>query len=75
MADLRALCTEIGLENVRTYIQSGNVIFWSDFTEEVVLREREIFIHYPNGMGRSKLKLPLTHKGTVRNMNTINKLL
>ena len=42
--------------------------------EEVVLREREIFIHYPNGMGRSKLKLPMSHLGTVRNMNTISKL-
>ncbi|MBE0450337.1 MAG: hypothetical protein IBX70_05765 [Clostridia bacterium] len=43
--------------------------------EEVVLREREIFIHYPNGMGRSKLKIPLSHKGTVRNISTVNKLL
>lgn len=143
MADLRVLCNEIGLEDVRTHIQSGNVVFRSDRSEkeliekleqaiemkkqknipvvlrtveelelvikrnpfpdgipsqvgvmffvdplpkdflegvistgpeEVVLREREIFIHYPNGMGRSKLKLPLSHLGTVRNMNTISKL-
>ena len=27
MADLRALCGELGWEDVRTYIQSGNVVF------------------------------------------------
>jgi len=32
---------------------------------------REIFIHYPDGIGRSKLKLPppASH-GTMRNLNT-----
>ena len=30
MADLKALCEKLGLENVRTYIQSGNLIFTSD---------------------------------------------
>lgn len=29
MKDLAALCTELGLQNVRTHIQSGNVIFSS----------------------------------------------
>ena len=29
MADLRALLGELGLENVKTYIQSGNVVFQS----------------------------------------------
>ena len=43
--------------------------------EEVVLNAREIYIHYPNGMGRSKLKLPQADKGTVRNINTLNKLI
>lgn len=144
MADLRTLCVDLGLEKVRTHIQSGNVIFTSDLSEEVlieklekaiqskkqknipvvlrtaeelecviasnpfpdgnpsqvgvmffvdpvpidlfehsthsgpeevVIKGREIFIHYPNGMGRSKLKIPLSHKGTVRNINTVNKLL
>ena len=27
MADLRAICDDLGFEDVRTYIQSGNVIF------------------------------------------------
>lgn len=30
MDDLKALCRRIGFEDVRTYIQSGNVIFRSD---------------------------------------------
>ncbi len=29
MADLRLLLTKSGLENVQTYIQSGNVVFQS----------------------------------------------
>ena len=29
MAELRELLTKIGLENVQTYIQSGNVVFQS----------------------------------------------
>ena len=27
MADLRAMCAEVGFENARTYIASGNVVF------------------------------------------------
>ena len=43
--------------------------------ERVVAREREIYIHYPDGMGRSKLKLPkLDGVATVRNINTVSKL-
>lgn len=30
MADLKALCEKLGLKNVKTYIQSGNLIFTSD---------------------------------------------
>ncbi len=41
--------------------------------EEVQLGKREIYIYFPNGMGRSKLKLS-AGVGTVRNMNTIAKL-
>jgi uncharacterized protein (DUF1697 family) len=144
MSDLKLLCENIGLRNVRTYIQSGNVLFESDLSEmalvnkleravsekigrhiptiirtvkelenivlhnpfpaanaaqvgillfsepvpkdfssdisttgreEVVLGCREVYIHYPDGMGRSKLKLPRkANEGTMRNMNTISKL-
>ncbi len=127
MARLKSLCEKTGFLNVRTYIQSGNVIFESKLPEEklagqlerallehekkkipaiirsgaelktilarnpfpdanpaqvgvmlfsrpapsgllkganmpgpekVEISGREIFIHYPNGMGRSRLKLP-----------------
>jgi uncharacterized protein (DUF1697 family) len=42
--------------------------------EEMRLGEREIFIHYPSGMGRSKLRIPAGKRGTSRNMNTVAKL-
>jgi len=145
MKDLAAMCTDIGFENVRTYIQSGNVAFKSRLGEssvqaklekvleakmgkkvDVVVRtvaelesilkanpfpdavpakvavlftssavpptfadnivapggeqihvgKREIYIHYPDGMGTSKLKLPRTATpSTARNINTVAKLL
>jgi uncharacterized protein (DUF1697 family) len=144
MKELQAMCVELGLEKVRTYIQSGNVVFESRMPErilranleqtlskkmskhvtvlirtaselrttldanpfptakpaqvglvflpepapsslltglvvpgreEVRLIGRDIFIHYPDGMGRSKLKLPSeTANGTTRNLNTVAKL-
>lgn len=43
--------------------------------EKVEVSAREIYIHYPHGMGRSKLKLPkMDQMGTVRNINTLTKL-
>jgi uncharacterized protein (DUF1697 family) len=42
--------------------------------EEMRLGEREIFIHYGQGIGDSKLKIPAAGTGTARNMNTIAKL-
>lgn len=42
--------------------------------EEVVALGREIFVHYPIGSGRSKIKLPILKTGTSRNINTIVKL-
>ncbi|MCG5482983.1 MAG: DUF1697 domain-containing protein [Sinorhizobium meliloti] len=42
--------------------------------EKVRMDGREIYIHYPNGSGRSKLKLPALRPGTARNLNTIRKL-
>ena len=45
--------------------------------EELALGPREVFIHYPSGMGRTKLKLPALSglsEGTTRNINTIAKL-
>jgi uncharacterized protein (DUF1697 family) len=42
--------------------------------EQLHLGKREIYVHYPSGMGRSKLKIPAAKAGTARNMNTIAKL-
>lgn len=144
MKDLVALCADLGFDNPRTYIQSGNVLFKSQLKEdevrarlaralvgkmgkpiEVMVRTtaelrkvlegnpfadrepakvavsflaarppakelkdlrgpggeqvvaglREVYVYYPDGMGRSKLKLPLGGAAaTVRNINTIAKL-
>ncbi|MHB8483452.1 MAG: DUF1697 domain-containing protein [Nitrospiria bacterium] len=145
MSELRTMCEKLSLKNVRTYIQSGNVIFESSYSEDAIVRKldtelekkmgkhipvavrsiseltlilknnpfpkaesakvgimffarpiqksflsgvststgeelemrtREVYIHYPNGMGRSKLKLPKqSEDGTVRNINTIQKII
>ncbi len=144
MSNLREMCIELGFTEVRTYIQSGNILFKSDLAEneliakleksletqvgkhisviirsakelekvisknpfsdsnpaqvgisfftqmvpenylkdfinpgpeEIVVSGREIYIHYPNGMGQSKLKLPkMQEQGTARNLNTVGKL-
>jgi uncharacterized protein (DUF1697 family) len=42
--------------------------------EKLVRGKREIFVHYPSGMGRSKLHIPAARTGTSRNMNTVAKL-
>lgn len=42
--------------------------------EDVRLGNREIYVAYGAGMGRSKLKIPAAEKGTARNINTIAKL-
>jgi uncharacterized protein (DUF1697 family) len=42
--------------------------------EEMRLGDREIFVHYPSGMGTSKLRIPAAKLGTARNMNTVAKL-
>lgn len=144
MKDLAALCTALGLQEVETYINSGNVIFKSDLSEEklqekiekkllvkmgkpvtvvvrtihnieevvsanafkdahaskvgvllfgdalpkkikeeflnvtqeeIIVGKQEVYIHFPDGMGVSKLKWPASLKqGTVRNINTLTKL-
>jgi len=143
MADLRAMCAEIGFADVQTYIASGNVVFDSDLTagdaqavlearladyagnpvpvmirdademaailaddpfpdapgnqsvvifldappdapaladarhvqgERMQLGRREIYVHYVNGQGASRLRIPAADQGTARNMNTLRKL-
>jgi uncharacterized protein (DUF1697 family) len=42
--------------------------------ERMALGQREIYVHYPSGQGRSKLRIPAAATGTARNMNTVAKL-
>lgn len=42
--------------------------------ERLALGARELYVTYPEGMGRSKLKIPRAKLGTARNMNTVAKL-
>ena len=42
--------------------------------ERLALGKREIYVHYPSGQGRSKLRLAGKASGTARNMNTVAKL-
>ena len=39
--------------------------------EQIQLGRREIYIHYGQGMGTSKLVIPAAGTGTARNMNTV----
>jgi len=42
--------------------------------EEVRAGVREIYVHYGEGMARSKLKIPAVKSGTARNINTVTRL-
>jgi uncharacterized protein (DUF1697 family) len=42
--------------------------------ERLALGAREIYVHYPSGQGRSKLRIPAASRGTARNMNTVARL-
>jgi len=43
--------------------------------EELAVRGRELFVHFPNGQGRSRIKLPkMATGGTGRNLNTVARL-
>jgi uncharacterized protein (DUF1697 family) len=42
--------------------------------EDLRAGKREIYVHYPLGMGQSKLVIPAVKDGTARNMNTVAKL-
>ena len=43
--------------------------------EQMALGDRCLYVHYPSGMGKSKLKIPGAEEGTARNMNTMRKML
>ena len=43
--------------------------------EQIVAGDQEFYVHYPDGMGQSKLKFPkFGGFATVRNINTVGKL-
>jgi uncharacterized protein (DUF1697 family) len=42
--------------------------------ERTALGRREIYVHYPVGQGKSKLRIPAAAKGTARNMNSVRKM-
>jgi uncharacterized protein (DUF1697 family) len=42
--------------------------------EELRAGTREIYVHYPGGMGQSRLVIPAALSGTARNMRTVAKL-
>ncbi len=42
--------------------------------EQIAIGKREIYVHYPDGQGRSRLAIPAAGTGTARNMNTVAKL-
>jgi uncharacterized protein (DUF1697 family) len=42
--------------------------------EEVRPGKNELFVHYPDGMGRTKLRMPIEKHGTARNINTVRRL-
>jgi uncharacterized protein (DUF1697 family) len=39
--------------------------------EQIHIGAREIYIHYPSGQGRSRLRLPAMRLATARNLNTV----
>jgi uncharacterized protein (DUF1697 family) len=38
------------------------------------LGARALYVFYPDGMGKTRLRLPSERNGTARNMNTVAKL-
>lgn len=42
--------------------------------EDVRIGRRELYVHYPERMGRSRLTIPGAKRGTARNVNTVRKL-
>lgn len=43
--------------------------------EDITCGVQEIYVYYPHGMGKSKLVIPQAKTGTMRNMNTVAKLI
>lgn len=92
MKDLREILEALGYESVKTYIQSGNVVLSGPATADVdamqackgptekfTLTDDALYLHAPDGIGRSKFAAAaerlLGVEATGRNLNTVRKLL
>ena len=42
--------------------------------ERIALGAREVYVAYPSGIAKSKLRIPAAAKGTARNMNSVAKM-
>ena len=42
--------------------------------ERIALGTRELYVHYGDGMGNSRLVIPAAKNGTARNLNSVAKL-
>lgn len=42
--------------------------------ERIHFAQREVYVHYGEGMAASKLRIPAAEPGTARNLNTVRKL-
>lgn len=79
MADLRRMFEAAGCDDVRTYIQSGNVVFRATATLARTLGPRISDSIYAKGLGTSKLDNNYIEKSlgvtsTMRGWRTIGKL-
>jgi len=43
--------------------------------EALTIGANELYVHYPDGMGTTKLKIPAAKTGTARNLNTVKKMI
>ena len=58
-------------DTVRTLVRGGQLTAG----HARALVGRELFVHFPEGMGQSKLKVPFADVGTGRNLNTVRALI
>ena len=71
MADLVRICTDLGYTGVRTYIQSGNVMFESLDAEPAVQAALEQALHAHMGKGSDHAKFSPVATATYRLLPTI----
>ncbi|MDF1680285.1 DUF1697 domain-containing protein [Ponticaulis sp.] len=84
-ADVKAICENnpfpdapgnkviaLLLPDTATPADTANVKHQQD--EQIIASNREIYVHYASGQGKSRLKLEAQDRGTARNMNTLSKV-